>query len=195
MAILDLIKEVQLLFFPLEILTSPVVHRAIEVSLHGGNNMIKKHFLILIASLSLLATEGALASKSEATQTKNISTTESPSKFYVTWEEFTHKTLELSQKLPKRSWKGLIAITRGGLAPAAIIAQQLNIRNIDTISISSYDDMDQQKKAEIIKTFSQIPENGGEYWLVVDDLVDTGSTLNIVRDILPKALCHRLRQA
>ncbi|MBT4879356.1 MAG: xanthine phosphoribosyltransferase [Alphaproteobacteria bacterium] len=116
-----------------------------------------------------------------------MSTTESPSKFYVTWEEFTHKTLELSQKLPKRSWKGLIAITRGGLAPAAIIAQQLNIRNIDTISISSYDDMDQQKKAEIIKTFSQIPENGGEYWLVVDDLVDTGSTLNIVRDILPKA--------
>ena len=37
-------------------------------------------------------------------------------------------------------WKGIVAIARGGLVPAQIVARELEVRLIDTICISSYDD-------------------------------------------------------
>ena len=37
-------------------------------------------------------------------------------------------------------WKGIIAVTRGGLVPAAIVARELEIRLIDTVCLASYDD-------------------------------------------------------
>jgi hypothetical protein len=35
-------------------------------------------------------------------------------------------------------WKSVVAITRGGLVPAAIVARELNIRTVDTICVKSY---------------------------------------------------------
>ena len=37
-------------------------------------------------------------------------------------------------------WHGIIAITRGGLVPAAIVARELDLRLVDTICVASYDD-------------------------------------------------------
>ena len=79
-------------------------------------------------------------------------------------------------------WKGIIAITRGGLVPAAIVARELEVRLIDTICIASYDDRN-QGKVNILKS---VPGDGAD-WLIIDDLVDTGKTAKAVRDMLPKA--------
>ena len=46
--------------------------------------------------------------------------------YVVTWAEVHRDTKLLARKLIKTgAWKGIIAITRGGLIPAAIIALSL----------------------------------------------------------------------
>ena len=79
-------------------------------------------------------------------------------------------------------WKGIVAITRGGLVPASIIARELEIRLVDTVCISSYD-FQQQGETSVLKS-PTIDSNG---LLLIDDLVDTGQTARIVKDLLPEA--------
>ncbi|OCG39929.1 xanthine phosphoribosyltransferase [Gilliamella sp. Bif1-4] len=90
---------------------------------------------------------------------------------------------QLSERLlPANQWKGIIAVSRGGLVPAAILARELSIRYVDTVCISSYDH-DHQREKLILKQ-----ANGdGEGFIVVDDLVDTGSTAHTIREMYPKA--------
>ena len=107
-------------------------------------------------------------------------------RYPVNWEEFYRNARALAWRLNEgKTWKGMIAITRGGLVPAAVMARELGIRKIDTISIVSYDESDQQVDPVILKSCHA--EDRGEGWLVVDDLVDTGATAQLVRDMLPKA--------
>ncbi len=112
-------------------------------------------------------------------------------KFYpVTWEELHRNGKALAWRLlEKGPWKGMISITRGGLVPAAIVARELDIRLIETVSIVGYDyddsDPNMSEEAKIIKEAAI--EGDGEGWLVVDDLVDSGRTLEVLRKIYPKA--------
>jgi len=104
---------------------------------------------------------------------------------HVSWEEFhqTVKALALTIKDIK-PWKGIVAVTRGGLVPASILARELDVRLIDTLCISSYCDKENsQHTHEILKDLSF----SGDDWLVVDDLVDTGATMRLLRQRLPKA--------
>jgi len=106
-------------------------------------------------------------------------------RYPVTWEEFYRNARALSWRLNDGYlWKGMIAITRGGLVPAAVMARELGIRTIDTISILSYNEDDKLSDPRILKACHV--EDEGEGWLVVDDLVDTGTTAKLVRDMLPK---------
>lgn len=110
----------------------------------------------------------------------------SQKEFFVSWEELHRATRELARRqLPARQWKGLIAVSRGGLVPAAIIARELNLRVVDTVCVSSYDHQEQRVDASLLKDISATED--GEGFLVVDDLVDTGNTLRLLRQRLPKA--------
>jgi xanthine phosphoribosyltransferase len=103
--------------------------------------------------------------------------------FPVTWEELHRNAKALAWRLiEKGPWKGIVAITRGGLVPAAIVARELEVRLIDTICIASYDDRN-QGSLSILKGVA----GDGTGWLIIDDLVDTGKTAKTVRDMLPKA--------
>jgi xanthine phosphoribosyltransferase len=109
-------------------------------------------------------------------------------KFIVSWDQIHRDTKELARKLHGRGeWKGIVAVTRGGLIPACIVARELNIRMIETFCIASYAHYkEQQDDARIYKGISE-SVGDGEGWLVIDDLVDTGNTYKIIRDHLPKA--------
>ena len=78
--------------------------------------------------------------------------------------------------------EGHCRITRGGLVPASIIARELEIRLVDTVCVSSYD----YKEIGDSKILKPVDIDDTD-WLLVDDLVDTGRTARIVRDMLPKA--------
>lgn len=104
-------------------------------------------------------------------------------KFVITWDHMQRYTRELAQKLlPADQWVGIIAVSRGGLVPAAILARELGIRHIDTVCISSYDH-DHQRDMRVLKR----AEGDGEGFIVVDDLVDTGGTAEVIREMYPKA--------
>jgi xanthine phosphoribosyltransferase len=103
--------------------------------------------------------------------------------FPVSWEELHRHSKALAWRLiDGGAWRGIVAVTRGGLVPAAIVARELEVRLIDTICIASYDDR-RRGKPTILKGV----EGDGSGWLIIDDLVDTGRTAQAVRDILPKA--------
>ncbi|MCK7460059.1 xanthine phosphoribosyltransferase [Idiomarina aminovorans] len=106
--------------------------------------------------------------------------------FFVSWEELHRATRELARRqLPAEQYKGIIAVSRGGLVPAAIIARELNVRVVDCIAVSSYDHTEQRDDLQVMKDVSATTDGDG--FLVVDDLVDTGNTLKFLRDRLPKA--------
>jgi xanthine phosphoribosyltransferase len=68
--------------------------------------------------------------------------------------------------------------------PAALMARELGIRNVETLCISSYDHNSQR---ELVVVKAATTAGDGEGWLVVDDLVDTGGTAKAIRDLYPKA--------
>jgi xanthine phosphoribosyltransferase len=103
--------------------------------------------------------------------------------FPVSWEELHRDARALSWRLAERGpFEGIVAVTRGGLVPAHIVARELDIRLIDTICVSSYDTED-HRLPEVLKSV----QGDGAGWLIVDDLVDTGQTGRIVREMLPEA--------
>jgi len=106
--------------------------------------------------------------------------------FFVSWEELHRDTRTLArQLLPASRWRGAIAITRGGMIPAAIIARELNIRLLDTICIKTYEKQD-KGQTEILKTVDAEFGNGKGF-LLIDDLVDTGTTARAVKALVPQA--------
>ncbi len=102
----------------------------------------------------------------------------------ISWEQLHRDAKALSRRLHdlNLTWKGIVAVTRGGLVPAAIIARELDIHLIDTICITSYD-WQNQGESTILKSM----DGDGEGLLIIDDLVDTGGTAKIVRQMLPRA--------
>ena len=101
----------------------------------------------------------------------------------ISWEQLHRDSKALAWRLVEmQSWKGIVAITRGGLVPASIIARELEIRLVDTVCISSYD-FQQQGEVSVLKS----PTIDSNSLLLIDDLVDTGQTARIVKNLLPQA--------
>lgn len=104
-------------------------------------------------------------------------------KYVVTWDMFHMHARKLAENLlPASQWKGIIAVSRGGLFPAAVLARELGIRHVETVCIASYDH-DSQGELKVLHA----AETDGEGFIVVDDLVDTGNTAREIRRMYPKA--------
>ncbi|MGB0635673.1 MAG: xanthine phosphoribosyltransferase [Paracoccaceae bacterium] len=111
--------------------------------------------------------------------------------FHISWDQIHRDSRALAWRLDgkgpsKGHWKGIVAITRGGMAPAMIVARELDIRIVETISIKSYDHQS-QSDAQILKEPSNTLMKDGEGIIIIDDLVDSGKTLDVVRKSYPKA--------
>ncbi|MBL9029659.1 MAG: xanthine phosphoribosyltransferase [Caedimonas sp.] len=109
---------------------------------------------------------------------------------HVSWVDFHRDTKVLAESLRFKespSYEGIIAVTRGGLVPSSIVAHELGIRLIDTICVSSYDNAESQSKVQILKSPDGATKENGKGLIVLDDLVDSGRTLQVIREMLPKA--------
>ena len=61
--------------------------------------------------------------------------------FPVSWDQFHRDSRALAWRLHEAGpFKAIVCITRGGLVPAAIVARELNVRLIETVSVVSYRD-------------------------------------------------------
>jgi len=108
-----------------------------------------------------------------------------PRYYTVSWDQLHRDSKALAWRLIERGpWKGIVAITRGGLIPAAIVARELDCRLIESVSVITYDE---EKLGTPVVAKPPVAAEDGEGWLVLDDLVDTGTTAKVVRGMLPKA--------
>lgn len=105
--------------------------------------------------------------------------------YTVSWDQLHRDSKALAWRLHALApFEGIVAITRGGLIPAAIVARELECRVIETVSIVTYDE-ETPGPPKITKPPSAAGDGAG--FLIIDDLVDTGATAREVRGILPRA--------
>src|SRR5919199_5256138 len=109
--------------------------------------------------------------------------------FPVSWDQFHRDARALAWRLSGQgAWEAIVSVTRGGLVPAAIVSRELGIRVVETVCIASYHAYKEQGEPAVLKAVSaELREAGGARVLIVDDLVDTGRTARIVRELLPRA--------
>ena len=116
--------------------------------------------------------------------------------FHISWDQIHRDSRALAWRLDGKGpdeggWRAVVAITRGGMAPAMIVARELDIRTVDTISVMSYHagggKADQRREAQVLKSPDDKIMGDGTGILIVDDLVDSGKTLELVRQLYPKA--------
>ncbi len=116
--------------------------------------------------------------------------------FHISWDQIHRDSRALAWRLDGRgpddgAWKAVVAITRGGMAPAMIVARELDIRTVDTISVVSYHSgggkADQRREAKVLKSPDADIMGDGTGVLIIDDLVDSGKTLELVRQLYPQA--------
>ena len=101
-------------------------------------------------------------------------------KIYLSWEFFHQDVKELAAKIKQSGeYDKIVAISRGGLIPAVILAYELNIRNSSVINIATYVGAQHLKLDEV-----DMPEFVGKVdskTLIVDDLSDSGQTFRVMR--------------
>ena len=116
--------------------------------------------------------------------------------FHVSWDQIHRDARALAWRLDGKgpndgAWRAVVGITRGGLVPAMIVARELDIRVVDTISVKSYHSgggaADQRSDAMVTKSPQADLMGDGAGILIVDDLVDSGKTLELVRRLYPAA--------
>ncbi len=105
--------------------------------------------------------------------------------FPVSWEDIHRTAKALAWKLQEKGqWQGIVAVTRGGMVPALLVARELDIRVLDTVSVASYDHQE-QSTGQILKQATAAGD--GKDWLVIDDLADTGATFRLLREHFSQA--------
>ena len=109
--------------------------------------------------------------------------------FHISWDQIHRDSRALAWRLDGKGpvdggWKAVVAITRGGMAPAMIVARELDIRTVETISVKSYHSSggaaDERREAEVLKYPDPKIMGDGTGILIIDDLVDSGKTLEVV---------------
>jgi xanthine phosphoribosyltransferase len=111
--------------------------------------------------------------------------------FPVGWDQFHRDARALAWRLAGAGpFQAIVCVTRGGLVPAAIVARELGIRLIETVCVASYNHVTQGELKvlkDVASSIVEISGGRGQGVLIVDDLVDTGKTARVVREILPDA--------
>jgi xanthine phosphoribosyltransferase len=111
--------------------------------------------------------------------------------FPVSWDQFHRDARALAWRLSGAGpFQAIVCVTRGGLVPAAIVARELGVRLIETVCVASYEHISQGELRvlkDVAKEIVALGGGRGKGVLIVDDLVDTGKTAKVVRDILPDA--------
>jgi hypoxanthine phosphoribosyltransferase len=100
----------------------------------------------------------------------------------ISWEHFYQLTLELVEKVLKSGYKpdAIIGVSRGGLVPLRIFSDEYEGIEIGVIRVAFYEDVKKTGSEPRILQDVNV-EITGRRILVVDDVADTGKSLEMVR--------------
>ena len=104
-----------------------------------------------------------------------------PEKLIVGWDDLDALVAELAERV-KGEYDVMLAITRGALVPAGMLAYRLGIRNIIVAAVAFYDDEGQPADTPTFLQFPGDPLLHDRRVLIVDEVWDTGSTIQAVID-------------
>jgi len=93
---------------------------------------------------------------------------------YYDYKRFSGDVLTLSEQCKPFEADTIIAVARGGMTLAHALAMALDLRNLQSIRIESYDGDCQR---ECVSILGQCDLAASKRVLVVDDIVDSGQTL------------------
>jgi hypoxanthine phosphoribosyltransferase len=116
---------------------------------------------------------------------------------YYTWRDVENFTQEIIRQIHSDGWRPdyVVGITRGGLVPANLISQYLGVR-METLKVSLRDGGEPESNlwmAEDAFGYDNQPPIGADERnpalakniLIVDDINDSGATLNWIRQDWP----------
>ena len=96
---------------------------------------------------------------------------------YYSYENFKNDTCKLIDELTAFKPEVIVAVARGGLTLSHALAEGLNIRAVDSIRTELYD---KDQKRENICIYGECNLLSHKRVLVVDDISDSGDTLDAV---------------
>ena len=107
-------------------------------------------------------------------------------KIYYTWRDVEHHTQEILRQICSDSWRPdyVVGLTRGGLVPANLISQYLGCR-METLKVSLRDDTECESNLWMAEDAFGHEIEQPKNILIVDDINDTGATLNYIREDWP----------
>jgi xanthine phosphoribosyltransferase len=104
-------------------------------------------------------------------------------KIYLTWQDVEHHTQEILRQIHADAWRPdyVVGLTRGGLVPANLISQYLGCR-METLKVSLRDDTECESNLWMAEDAFGHEMEQPKNILIVDDINDTGATLNYIRE-------------
>ena len=104
-------------------------------------------------------------------------------KIYYTWQDVEHHTQEILRQIHADAWRPdyVVGLTRGGLVPANLISQYLGCR-METLKVSLRDDTECESNLWMAEDAFGHEMEQPKNILIVDDINDTGATLNYIRE-------------
>ncbi len=107
-------------------------------------------------------------------------------KIYYTWQDVEHHTQEILRQIHADAWRPdyVVGLTRGGLVPANLISQYLGCR-METLKVSLRDDTECESNLWMAEDAFGHEMDQPKRILIVDDINDTGATLNYIREDWP----------
>ena len=119
-----------------------------------------------------------------------MTSTTVPERDIVTWEELDRLVRVLADQLAGRHYDVMLAITRGGMVPAGMLAYRLRLRDIVVAAVEYYDDAGQPGPHPTFLQFPADPLLRGREVLVVDEVWDSGTTIHAVTERVRQAGGH-----
>ncbi len=102
-------------------------------------------------------------------------------KINISWKELEKDTTKLIKRVKKLKLKpkktAIIAIARGGMAPAMLLSYALGIRSIFTVTSRVYDAYEKKDAEQEIENLFSVDFETYDNFIVVDDILDTSTTM------------------
>lgn len=102
-------------------------------------------------------------------------------KQYLSWDQIHAMVAELAE-CGHAEYDALMAVTRGGLVPAGLLAYHLGIRNILVAAVQFYSGVARRAQQPAFLQFPADPLIQGRRVLIVDDIWDSGKTIMAVKE-------------
>ena len=109
------------------------------------------------------------------------------SKFHYGWRHVNRACEKINLRYDHQLPCKIIALARGGLIPATIMANKLGVRQVYSLGLSSYEQYhDGSERPGSFEMYQRIPSNikrckKDDIVLIVDDISDRGSTFNYAK--------------